>query len=100
MRDNAREHPASLGDSRKFGTKQRKVLASIGTTCGDGNHLEAKSKIGALISVINQLRHPSPNVQKGGDGKLRFWRAVRLGNWTSVFYKSTWFLSPERTEIQ
>lgn len=84
MRDNAREHPASLGDSRKFGTKKRKVLVSIGTTDGDRNHLEAKREIGALIRVIT--RHPSPNVQKGGDGKLRLWRAVRLGNWTSVFY--------------
>lgn len=50
MGDNAREHPASLGDARKFGTKERKVLASIGSTDGDGNHLETKREIGALIN--------------------------------------------------
>lgn len=51
MGDNARKHPASLGDSRKFGTKKRKMLVSIGTTDGDRNHLEAKREVGALIRV-------------------------------------------------
>lgn len=82
MRDSAREHPASFGDSWMFRTTDSEHWYGRQEWDLGGELSESKGEIGALslLGLGVTTKYPSSNIQKvGGDERLRLWKVAKLG---------------------